>query len=344
MISSHYICSALHLVALGTLVTLAAASSIPILSLPGSISQTFGRTLKLQEEIIGDGFYDAFNFQKFDDPTHGRVNYVDKDFAMKNNLTHASDTSFTMRADSKKTIKPKDGVRGRDSIRIASKQHYGDLVVVLDLTHMPTGCGTWPAFWTVTTTGQWPSGGEIDIIEGINNRTYNLASLHTTPGCDMKGMYPRVMSGKVNSDLCDAKVNNNQGCGVEFRKPASFGANFNSARGGWYAMSRSKEEGVNVWFWGRDDPSVPEQVRFGHKHVRTETWGIPEAMFTAENCDMDEHFGLHEIVFDLTFCGDWAGSNYASSGCPGRCEDFVDSNPKAFVNAYWEINSLRTYV
>ena len=81
--------------------------------------------------------------------------------------------------------------------------------------------------------GQWPSGGEIDIIEGINNRTYNLASLHTTSGCDMKGTYPRIMSGRVNSDVCDAKANNNQGCGVEFRKPASFGSKFNSKGGGW---------------------------------------------------------------------------------------------------------------
>ena len=47
---------------------------------------------------------------------------------------------------------------------------------------------------------------------------------------------------------------------------------------------------------------VPDQVRYGHKHVRTVTWGIAEAVFSAENCDMEEYFGLHEIVFDLTFC------------------------------------------
>ena len=74
---------------------------------------------------------------------------------MKNNLTHASDTTFTMRADTKKVIESEDGMRGRDSIRIASKQHYEDSVVVLDLMHMPTGCGTWPAFWTVTTSGKF---------------------------------------------------------------------------------------------------------------------------------------------------------------------------------------------
>lgn len=41
-----------------------------------------------------------------------------------------------------------------------------------------------------------PSGGEVEITGGINNRTYNLASLHTTPGHDMKRTYSRVMSVK----------------------------------------------------------------------------------------------------------------------------------------------------
>lgn len=24
---------------------------------------------------------------------------------------------------------------------------------------------------------------------------------------------------------------------------------------------------------------------------------------------------------DITFCGDWAGNSYATSGCPGTCPD-----------------------
>ena len=57
-------------------------------------------------------------------------------------------------------------------------------MIILDLAHMPEGCGTWPAFWTVT-RGAWPAGGEIDIIEGVNDQGPNLSSLHTTPYCDM---------------------------------------------------------------------------------------------------------------------------------------------------------------
>ncbi|QRW21271.1 glycoside hydrolase family 16 protein [Rhizoctonia solani] len=294
--------------------------SLPILSFPGPIAN-------------------FRSFQTFNDPTHGRVNYVDQGYAKTNNLTYASESKFVMRADA--VNNSKSHPRGRDSIRVASKQHYEDSVLILDLTHMPTGCGTWPAFWTVTTSGRWPQGGEIDIIEGINKRSYNLASLHTTPGCNMTGAV-RVMTGVGESNECDAKQNNNQGCGVKFRQ-GSFGQRFNKMGGGWFAMRRT-EQGVSVWFWGRNDILIPEEVRMGSKTVQPECWGLPVADFPAENCDMKSHFGPHEIVFDLTFCGDWAGSEYPKSGCPGTCIDFVNNNPKEFVEAYWEINSLRTYV
>lgn len=41
-------------------------------------------------------------------------------------------------------------------------------ISVIDLEHMPSGCGTWPAFWSVGPN--WPSAGEIDIIEGVNRQ------------------------------------------------------------------------------------------------------------------------------------------------------------------------------
>lgn len=69
-----------------------------------------------------------------------------------------------MRADD--TTKVWKRARGRDSVRISSKQTYDDALFVLDLEHMPEGCATWPAFWTVTKKGPWPRGGEIDVIEG----------------------------------------------------------------------------------------------------------------------------------------------------------------------------------
>jgi hypothetical protein len=70
-----------------------------------------------------------------------------------------------MAPNSRDVVQP--GARGRDSVRISSHEAYDEVVIVLDIQHMPQGCGTWPAFWTNSQAGPWPHGGEIDIIEGI---------------------------------------------------------------------------------------------------------------------------------------------------------------------------------
>ena len=72
-----------------------------------------------------------------------------------------------MRADDVSIISSSEP-RGRDSIRISSQNVYDEAVFVLDVEHMPAGCATWPAFWTLSSMGPWPNGGEIDIIEGQN--------------------------------------------------------------------------------------------------------------------------------------------------------------------------------
>lgn len=71
---------------------------------------------------------------------------------------------FFMRADSNSFVAP--GSRGRDSVRIKSNAAYDAALMVLELSHMPAGCATWPAWWTLSERGPWPNGGEIDIIEG----------------------------------------------------------------------------------------------------------------------------------------------------------------------------------
>ena len=71
-----------------------------------------------------------------------------------------------MRADSQNVVQPSD--RGRKSVRIRSNKAYDEAIVVLDLQHMPEGCATWPAFWSLSQQGPWPNGGEIDIIEGTS--------------------------------------------------------------------------------------------------------------------------------------------------------------------------------
>ncbi|KAJ7287593.1 glycoside hydrolase family 16 protein [Mycena rebaudengoi] len=314
----------------------------PILLLGLSAHVLASESYSLADTYMGNDFFEHWQWETLADPTHGRVNYVDQATAQAKNLSMATENSFVMRADNTNRVPPAS--RGRDSVRITSKAAYETSVMVLNLWHMPTGCGTWPAWWSLSKAGPWPHGGEVDMIEGVNKNENNLASMHTAPNCTMSQQ--RNQRGHTVSTNCDATVNYNQGCGVSFDdKPNSFGKGFNNHGGGWYAVERSATCGVSIWFWSRNDPSVPIEVKDGLSTVNPDPgmWGMPQASFPVDTCDQSR-FDAHQVVFDLTFCGDWAGSAFSTAGCgPSSCQEFVDNNPAAFTDAYWEIESLRTY-
>lgn len=86
----------------------------------------------------------------------------------------------------------------------------------------------------------WPAGGEIDIVEGVNNYTNNQATIHTNPGCTMATANTNTLaiSGSLVSGTdCAAVSTGNQGCGIRANSSNSFGAGFNAAGGGVYAST-----------------------------------------------------------------------------------------------------------
>lgn len=49
---------------------------------------------------------------------------------------------------------------------------------------------------------------------------------------------------------------------------------------------------------------------------------------------------------NTNFCGDWSGSEWAGSSCSSKaptCDKFVQNNPEAFKDVYWNINSFKIY-
>ena len=140
---------------------------------------------------------------------------------------------------------------------------------------------------------------------GVNLQQQNLASLHTTPNCVMPNA--RYQTGSSASNDCDASKNYNTGCNVAFSDdPYSYGHGFNSQGGGYYAMEKTKEDGVRIWFWARSDNNVPSEIKYplaGGVVSPGPTWGAPSAHFPlGDSCDYDSHFNAHIMVFDLTFC------------------------------------------
>lgn len=71
---------------------------------------------------------------------------------------------------------------------------------------------------------------------------------------------------------------------------------------GRYAMERTNRS-ISVWFWPRDSPNVPSDVRSGTSAtVSTGGWGTPLAAFVDDTCSISSHFGAHNIIINLTFC------------------------------------------
>lgn len=303
-----------------------------------SVTMTFGATYQRSSQLTGQSFLDAFNFEAISDPTHGRVTYVNESTAKADGLVSVANNKLTLRADYTTKLSSSDS--GRKSFRIESTSQYKTHVAIFDIAHMPQGCGTWPAIWEVG--ADWPNEGEVDIVEGVNDQTPNKCSLHTGSNCTMPSS--GSMTGTVDGTDCYAYDNGNAGCGVKINDNKSYGPQFNNNGGGWYAIER-RSTYIKIFFWERTSSSVPSDVKSPGSSINTSNWGTPAAYFPNTHCDFSTHFGAHNIIINLTFCGDWAGSSsvYADSGCPSTCNTYVNDNPSAFKNAYFEFNSLNIY-
>jgi hypothetical protein len=108
--------------------TLTSAAALFELSIAGYV---------LQDDYMTD-FYSNFDFFTGPDPTEGFVQFVDEATGRETGLINSTGVSWGVDT----TNQTPDG---RPSIRIESKKSYDSGLIVLDVAHMPFGCGTWPA-------------------------------------------------------------------------------------------------------------------------------------------------------------------------------------------------------
>ncbi|RMY91160.1 hypothetical protein D0862_09787 [Hortaea werneckii] len=287
-------------------------------------------------------FFSKFNFYSSYDPTYGHVKYVTKDVAWQNGYVQEGDQAI-MSVDTTNKW-PRGGDR-RPATRIISNNAYTHGLFILDLEHMPWGCGTWPAYWLLGP--DWATNGEIDIIEGVNTGMSNSISMHTEAGCTIAGS---GQTATFQTSNCDHNANGNSGCGSlldDSKIPNNYGESLNNNGGGVYATEWTSEY-IKHWFFPRG--GIPENIASGEPDPAT--WGIP-TVNAQGSCDIDSNFNNMSIIINTDFCGAWAGWVYQSQfpECPQNmsansldsCVDFVGNNPSYFEQAYWEINSLQVY-
>ena len=128
---------------------------------------------------------------------------------------------------------------------------------------MPTGPGTWPAWWFVGDS--WPTNGEIDVLEGVYLKTTNNQALHTRDGCYMpldasifQGTWTKGSGGKIDNDCyVDAPGQDSAGCSIT-SQDGYFGVPFNNKSGGVFAFEWIRNSSMKIWIFHRDE--VPADI------------------------------------------------------------------------------------
>lgn len=118
---------------------------------------------ELVDEYSADVFFSKFNYYDGYDPTYGHVQYVNESVAVQNGYTYYSEQSDSAIIKSDTTGLFPNGGPGRPSIRITSDNTYNHGLFIMDMKHMPAGCGTWPAYWLLGP--DWPYTGEIGTFD-----------------------------------------------------------------------------------------------------------------------------------------------------------------------------------
>ncbi|KAL6908402.1 glycoside hydrolase family 16 protein [Trichoderma evansii] len=304
------------------------------LSLGALLAGAANAQYSLSVTYDASNFFSSFDFFTDSDPTNGFVQYVDGDTANSLNLTSTASGSVFMGVDSTET----NPANGRKSVRVTSQQSFNHGLFIADIAHMPGSiCGAWPAFWMVGPN--WPNSGEIDIIEGVNTQTSDSITLHTSAGFSVSNDGSNSGTQLLGSD-CEG----NNGCSQTTSDNQNYGDGFNAINGGVYATEWTSDH-ISVWFFPRT--GIPSDI--SSENPNPSGWGTPLAQFNPTGDSIDDHFQNNQLVFDTTFCGDWAGadsvwnSNAECSALASTCQEYVANNPAAFAEAFWSVNSIKVY-
>ncbi|MCJ1354549.1 MAG: hypothetical protein MMC33_004538 [Icmadophila ericetorum] len=243
------------------------------------------QTYNLVDNYDYTNWLQMMSVQNITDLTGGYVTYVTEATALQNGYINFLGNQVYLGVDYTDVLDPNGP--GRNSVRLLSNNAYENGLIIGDFAHMPgSDCGLWPAFWMVGPN--WPSGGEVDIIEGVNIGVQNQMTLHTSPGCVVSVGTQGQTGSSVGDPGCGDGGGYN-GCAVVDYVGTSYGTAFNSVGGGVYATLWTASS-IAMWYWARDD--IPADITAGTPNVAG--WGTPAADFSG--CAFDSYFNNLNIV------------------------------------------------
>eukprot|EP00439_Symbiodinium_sp_Y106_P076369 s510_g15.t1 len=172
------------------------ATSAPSVS-PGPPERSSRYRLKWSAQ--GESFFDNWNFL-WEDHNHGSAQYLLEPEAKEESVIEATRNFAIIRAGSH--LMPyapehcnSSGVAERDLVKPdplwqratesqESKRSWKYFLTLIKFSHVPYGCGVWPALFTLAPNVPWPNGGELDILEYVN-MDVSKASFHTGGECKL---------------------------------------------------------------------------------------------------------------------------------------------------------------
>jgi hypothetical protein len=270
-------------------------------------------------EFTHPNFFDGFTYFDGGDPTLGSITYVDSEAAKAKELVGWVWYEDQQVSNAYVGLDHQGKASHRDSVRLVSKQTFNvGTLTVIDVQHIPTGPALWPAVWFLapSSEGEWPGAGEMDIMEWVNDRTYNAMTLHTGPGCTVE-KDPSSYLGSLENTNCNEGSNNIPGAlGCSISAPKSYSVNgqsmatagpeFNKQGGGVYVHEWTAD-GIAVWLFPRND--LPADLKAGKPSPKSWTQK-PLAKWTGKGCDFSTAFKPQQLVVNIDLCGQWAGNDF----------------------------------
>jgi len=345
-----------------------------------------GAHAKYTEKTVfaGDSFFSNFTFFTEEDPTKGAVSYQPFDAAIQAGLIgRLSNGHVYMGVDHTNQTPKRPSVR----IESKENFNRGLLLADISHMPASV-CGTWPAFWMLGAGEWPYNGeidileGVNDqeknavtlhttqgcLIDDLNPKSPN-ANVQSRSGSfaarasnNQRRAEFGFFAGDLKTPDCDVAAkgqSKNAGCSIHAPDTLptndsvelnSYGTPFNKNGGGIYAME-STTDGINVWFMpynASSDLSSPLHPATVFSDPKPETWGTPIARFAGKGCNFEQKFKDLRIIFDTTFCGEWAGKVWEEGGCAKKtgvatCEEWVEKHPEEFKEAYWAVGRLAWY-
>lgn len=289
-------------------------------------------TYALDWEAAGAGFFDKFDFNTVD-MNFGAAQYLDHSRSLEAGVVELHDTHAILRTGARVRNTTK-----RESINIRSKKGWRHFLMLVRFSHLPVGCGLWPALWTLGLGREWPLGGELDILEWTHDFPQQV-SFHVGSGnkCDLDSELvnaygPMKDLNKMNNSCVTDYSKGRLGCAPNKMPPMS--PEQLSSMGGMLAIESTASH-VKVFHIPAAelpddiDGPAPNPEEWDKWVISYYPFALSEAKHPGTCPQPEKILSEQHLILNINMCGEWGSPMWQySSSClnkrgpvyPGECK------------------------